>query len=538
MQASGAGSAGGQAAGRSAALARGDYRAFISYSHADARTARWLHRVLEGYRLPRALAPTGEDGARIDRLGAVFRDREDFPVATDLSEAVRKALAKAQAMIVLCSPEAKASYWVGQEIELFRALYPARPIMAVLLSGTPETAFPEALIAGGEPLAADLRPGKDGRRLGLLKIVAGLLDLPLNALVQRDAQRNLRRVMAVTLAAFSLLIIMAAMTITAIRARNDAVRQRAEAEGLIEYMLTDLRADLRHVGRLDVMADVNQRALRYYQNQGDLRGLPADSLDRRARILHAMGEDDGRLGKTGSASRRFAEAYGVTREQLRRQPHDGDRLFAHAQSAYWLGFAGYRAGDWAVAARYWTEYRRLAGLLATAEQGSLRSHEEVGYAEGNLCTLALARAATARNALPHCRSALSSLQQAARLSSNNVAARAAVANRRAWLADGMIARGDVEGGIGQLRLQERDLRALVADRPRDFDLLDQWMRALMVLSEHLRDIGRMEEALPLHERARRIAAKLTAQDPANGNWKRTADRIGTFDHGYVKGRTS
>jgi hypothetical protein len=527
-----------RAGGRSAALARGEYRGFISYSHADARMARWLHRAMESYRLPRALAIIGQDGARIDRLGPVFRDRDDFPVAVDLSEAVRKALTRAQALIVLCSPEAKASYWVGQEIQLFRALFPDRPIMAVLLRGEPETAFPDALIAGGEPLAADLRPGKDGRRLGLLKIVAGLLDLPLDALVQRDAQRNLRRVMAVTLAAFTLLIIMAAMTITAIRARNDAVRQRAEAEGLIEYMLTDLRADLRHVGRLDVMTDVNRRALRYYQNQGELRTLPADSLDRRARILHAMGEDDGRQGKAGSARHRFAEAYGVTREQLRRAPGDGGRLFAHAQSAYWLGFAGYRAGNWAMAARYWTEYRRLAGLLAAAEPGSRRAHEEVGYAEGNLCTLALARAATAGNALPHCRSALSSMQHVARLSGNTAAARSAVANRRAWLADGMIARGDLKGGIGELRLQERELRALVAERPRDFDLLDQWTRALMVLSEHLRDIGRMGEARALHDRARRGAEKLTAQDPSNGNWKRTAERIGTFDHGYVKGRTS
>ena len=32
------------------------YRAFISYSHADASVARWLHARLETYRLPGGLA--------------------------------------------------------------------------------------------------------------------------------------------------------------------------------------------------------------------------------------------------------------------------------------------------------------------------------------------------------------------------------------------------------------------------------------------------------------------------------------------------
>ena len=31
------------------------YSAFISYSHADTAVARWLHRALETYRLPKGL---------------------------------------------------------------------------------------------------------------------------------------------------------------------------------------------------------------------------------------------------------------------------------------------------------------------------------------------------------------------------------------------------------------------------------------------------------------------------------------------------
>ena len=513
---------------RAVVLPREDYRGFLSYSHADGQAARWLHRSLEGYRLPHALAMTGSGGNRVDRLGPIFRDRDDFPAAVDLSEAVRKALARSHALIVLCSPDTKASPWVAREIDLFRSLFPDRPVLAVLLRGEPEEAFPAALLEGGEPLAADLRPGKDGKRLGLLKIVAGLLDLPLDALVQRDAQRNVRRVTAVTLASFALLLVMAIMTVTAINARNEAVRQRAEAEGLIEYMLTDLRANLRRVGRLDVMTGVNARAMRYYLAQGDLRSLPGDSLDRRARILHAMGEDDETQGNAGQARALFTEAYKTTQEQLKRAPGNQERLFAHAQSAYWLGYIGYRAADWRAATRYWREYRRLAGALMTVAGEDRRSLQEAGYAEGNLCTLALARAETAKAARPHCQAALSFMQRVARSSPDDIRIRSDLANRRAWLADALFEQGDAVNGLAQRRAEERELRALAAAHPNNMALLDQWMRALMTMSENLRDQGRRDEAHPFHQQAQRIAARLTAYDPTNKTWRRWAKRIENF----------
>jgi hypothetical protein len=53
------------------------YEAFISYSHADARSAAWLHRALERYHVPRALVGrVTERGLVPARLYPVFRDRD------------------------------------------------------------------------------------------------------------------------------------------------------------------------------------------------------------------------------------------------------------------------------------------------------------------------------------------------------------------------------------------------------------------------------------------------------------------------------
>ena len=169
------------------------FRAFVSYSHADATIAQKLHRKIETYRLPRPLRPDPITDENHGRLGRIFRDREDLPAAEDLSESVKQALAGSQVLVVVCSPDARGSIWVAREIELFRSLHPDRPVLAALVRGEPEEAFPPALLDGAEPLAADLRKQGDGWRLGFLKIVAGIAGVPLDALVQRDAARCISR---------------------------------------------------------------------------------------------------------------------------------------------------------------------------------------------------------------------------------------------------------------------------------------------------------------------------------------------------------
>ena len=66
------------------------YRAFISYSHADRRWGHWLHRTLEGYRVPRKLVGmAGVEGPVPARLTPVFRDLDDLPAAAIVGRADR-----------------------------------------------------------------------------------------------------------------------------------------------------------------------------------------------------------------------------------------------------------------------------------------------------------------------------------------------------------------------------------------------------------------------------------------------------------------
>ena len=97
----------------------GDYKyvAFISYSHADERCSRWIHRALETYRIPKRLIgrPT-EHGPIPRRLTPVFRDREELTGAADLGSTVTAALEASRHLIVICSPASARSRWVDADV--------------------------------------------------------------------------------------------------------------------------------------------------------------------------------------------------------------------------------------------------------------------------------------------------------------------------------------------------------------------------------------------------------------------------------------
>ena len=112
------------------------YWAFISYSHKDAAFGRKLHRRLESYRLPERLV--GRETARGTvprRLVPIFRDREEFPAAGDLSAEVRTAL-QVRSLIVVCSPAAAVALGLAG-IAPVPSVHPEGPVLTVIIDGQP-----------------------------------------------------------------------------------------------------------------------------------------------------------------------------------------------------------------------------------------------------------------------------------------------------------------------------------------------------------------------------------------------------------------
>jgi len=216
------------------------YAAFISYNHRDRKTAAWLHRALETYRVPKALwGQSTALGVLGKRLPPIFQDREELAASTDLAASVRTALEGSASLIVICSPDGARSRWVNEEIRAFTELGRRDRIQCLICGGAPnasrvpggdptQEALPPALFENGEsePLAADIRPGQDGREAAKLKLLAGLLDVDYDQLRHREIVRRHRAMAAIAGGSAGGFLVMTALAASAVISRNEAVRQR------------------------------------------------------------------------------------------------------------------------------------------------------------------------------------------------------------------------------------------------------------------------------------------------------------------------
>lgn len=494
------------------------FRAFVSYSHTDSAFAAWLQRKLEAYRLPRRLADKVEPlpGQAQGRIGPVFRDRADLSAASDLSAAVREGIAASSALVVVASPDAARSQWVTREIELFRELHPEAPILVALIRGESAEAVPEALRTGGaQPLAADFRKQGDGKRLAFLKIVAGLSGLPLDTLVQRDAQRQMRRVMGVTLGAGVLMVIMALLLVMALRAREQAERRRVGAEGVVEAMLTDVRKEARRTGRLKLRAAINRLALGYYNQQGDLADLPDESVERRARVLHALGDDDATLGNYQAAQAKFEEAHKATARILGRRPVDADAIFAHAQSEFWLGSVAFYNDDRNRALKHWKAYFDLAQSLSSIEPRTPRSLLELGYAHGNLCEVNVRDERNVPAGMEHCRKALELERAALALKPGDEEILRALANRMGWLADTLMTRKRYAEARAHREAEAAIMASLLEANAEDVELRNRAIWPQIGLAKIDVAQGQLVQGLARYHSCLRQLDRLSAEFPDN-----------------------
>jgi tetratricopeptide (TPR) repeat protein len=524
------------------------YRAFLSYSHRDEAWARWLHKAIETYRVPSRLVGTTTAAGLIPRrLAPIFRDREELPSATDLGGKVDEALAASANLIVICSPAAATSRWVDAEVRAFKRLgHPGR-IFCLIVDGEPdatdlagradEECFCDALrfsVDGDgrptseriEPIAADVRPGKDGKANARLKLIAGLLDVGFDTLKQREQNRRNRKWALLAGASFAGMLLAGGLSIYALRARSDAIAQRGEAEGLIEFMLGDLRKKLEPVGRLDALDSVGERALKYYAAQ-DAGALDADSLGRRARALHLIGEVDDLRGNLDHALEVFEQASRSTGELLSRAPNDGQRIFDHAQSVYWVGAVAFQRGQNDVAEKSFDEYKALAERLVALDPGKPEWQAEVGYAYSNLGTLLLREGRSAEAATAFERSlAISSLL--AKAAPDDVGMQLEEAQSRAWLADAREKAGAFEAARDQRAAELAIYTSVLATDANNNDARRGELVARSALARLSAAKGNLPEALEQLRTATTLADALVKTEPDNTLWADIGADVNAF----------
>lgn len=174
-----------------------EYFAFISYKREDERWAKWLQHKLEHYHLPTNVRK--ENPALPQSIRPVFKDTSELAAGV-LADEINEALDNSKYLIVICSPRAAQSKWVGKEVQAFIDMGRSDKIIPFIIGGKPfsenpeEECFPSALLnlpKKQELLGVNIN--EMGRNAAVVKVVARMFGLKFDTLWQRYEREQKRK---------------------------------------------------------------------------------------------------------------------------------------------------------------------------------------------------------------------------------------------------------------------------------------------------------------------------------------------------------
>jgi tetratricopeptide (TPR) repeat protein len=434
--------------------------------------------------------------------------------------------------------------WVNEEVRQFKARNGEGRVLALIVAGEPfgsdqpgledRECFPKALRqrvgADGalteeriEPAAADLRPGRDSRRRAMLRLIAGMLSVDLDELVQRDARRGRQQLLALSGVSVGVAAAMLALAIGAMTERNEAVAQRGRAEGLIEFMIGDLRRTLEPEGRLDALDAIGAQALDYYATE-PLSQLDADSLGRRARVLHLLGVIRQQRGDLAAALAFFRQATASTGELMARYPNDPARIDEHAQGVAYIGEVALAQDDRKTSFAEFDAYERLAERLVALQPAKQDWWAEVEEANSNLGVVLL-QEGRPEQAMAHFNRASVIAQ---RLVDQAPGRRDRLYDRSqidAWMADTEAARGHVEAALADRQAESRIYAGLIAASPSDTQAIVALASCRAEIAKIDIALGRRADGIAILRQSVGEIGRLIESAPDNADYKANAASI-------------
>ncbi len=184
------------------------------------------------------------------------------------------------------------------------------------------------------------------------------------------------------LAALLLLLCSSAVLLYKFQGVNKQLRHSQEkAENLIAYMIEELKEQLRAVGKSELLGNISQQVMAYYDNNPQ----QPESVLHRIEALNTLGEVKFNQGELAAAETYFQQA------QKHYQQHEASEvpqlLFKISQSHYWLGYLAYLQNQPAATERYWLNYLHFSEQLVELEPDHNPWQLELSYALNNLGTL-------------------------------------------------------------------------------------------------------------------------------------------------------
>jgi tetratricopeptide (TPR) repeat protein len=511
------------------------YRAFLSYSHADTASAKWLHSHLESFPLHGLAGRETALGPVPKSLQPIFRDRDDFGAGLTLNDQTIAALDASAALIVLCSPASARSQCVNKKIRLFRHRHPDRRVVPVVVTDKPDDAaqecFPPALRfelddegqitdrMAPPAIAADLREdGKgDGHELALAKVVAALIGLPPEEVFKR-AERTRKRQAIIRDAMAAGVVILAGL---GAYFANPSQQQTSVATDAAVTCASRLPAGQAPEGSQNALEQCITAA------EGYQKDAPTDPRDGETAGLINQGRPEEPEHSQVEATQNGGGGLDRTKNGAEGDPDAGHAAMADPNSAGSQRdlFISYEKSGDALAAKGALDdalkaYRdglAIAGRLTKAESENAEWQRNLSISHNKVGDVLLAQGAI-DGALKAYREGLAMRESLAKADPANAGLQHDLSVSYDKVGDVLLA----EGAIDDALKAYRDGLA-IADRLTKADPANvQWQRDLSVFYNKVGDVlvdkGVLDDALKAYREGLAIRGRLIKTDPANAGW--------------------
>ena len=304
----------------------------------------------------------------------------------------------------------------------------------------------------------------------------------------------------------------------AVAARKEADQRRGQAEGLIGFMVGDLRSKLAAVGRLEILDDVGKQALAYFGS------VPADTLTeeelfRRSQALHQLGQVRQARADPAGALAAYEESLVQATEVVRRRPDNAVWQLGLGTSHFYVGDLKMRRGELDAALAHFQAYKEIAERLVARDATNFEWKLELSYGHSNVAAI-YSRQGNLRGAREQLeRTAVLQAELATQKPSDFTLkrSRANTLNRLGIVQEGL---GDLEAASASFANEIDAHREILAIDARDSRARRRMEVSHIFRGRVLRALGQVNEAASHLEAALHEAEALVALDPTNADWRR------------------
>ncbi len=332
------------------------------------------------------------------------------------------------------------------------------------------------------------------------------------------AQRRRKVSALITATALVVLAVVSVLAYQAIEARKDAERRRAQAESLIGFMVGDLRDKLEPIGRLEVLDDVGDQALEYFEAV-PAEDLTDDEIYRRSQALHQIGDVRVDQGDLDAALEAYRDSLELARILVERIPDRPTWLKALGAAHFGIGYVHWRQNQLTEAEAHFQEYLEAAKSMVSVDPDNPEWQLELAYARSNIGSVLQANGRLDE--------ALAELQESLRT-------RRKLLEREPANSDYVLGLAVAHNKVGSVLESKGRLHQALLHYREDLDLKQHlitkdpsntyWKRLIATshnfIGATLEAMDRLEEALEHHQRALEIASELVSTDPTNLRWRR------------------